>query len=146
MCRLFFQNLSAPIKKLILEKALAATIAADTAKEQDANKANDAARNANSTKNEVARVMHLVKKNRCALDWGKIHIPMTRPDLDARKSTDAPAAGGLQSMADDSNGWMDLPELCSPSPSSSDNDSFHSDDNDQRREEENDDDEDCEVY
>lgn len=122
------------------------TIAADAAEEQDANMANDAARNASTTKNEVARVMHLVKKNRCEGDWGKIHNPMTRPDLDARKSTDAPAAGGLQSMADDSSGWMDLPELCPPSPSSSDNDSFNSDDNDQRRDEENDDDEYCGIY
>jgi hypothetical protein len=75
-CRLFYQNLTDPVKKLVLEKALAATIAADTAKAQ-ANKSSDAARKANTTKNEVARVMHLVK------------------------DADAPAAGGLQSMDDE---------------------------------------------
>jgi hypothetical protein len=108
--RLYFQNLDAPMRVGILQKARAATIAAAAAKAQDANQANDAARKPNTTKNEVARLMHLVKDPRCAVHWGRIHNPMSRRDLDARKSTDAPAAGGMQSMADATNGWNGILE------------------------------------
>lgn len=81
-CRLFFQNLNATLKTLILANAVTATNAANAAKAQDANKANEAARKANTTKHEVARIMHLVKDSRAAGNWGKIQNPMTRRDLD----------------------------------------------------------------
>ena len=107
-CRAFFQNLDASTKATILAKAVAAT---NTDKLQDASKASETVRKKPTTKDEVSRVIHLVKAPEAAVHWGRIQNPMTRRALDSRNSSDAPAAGGVQSMADESNGWIGLLEI-----------------------------------
>ena len=69
--RIFFQKLDDNVKTLILQKAKAATIAAIT---QDANKSNDqqAGKKVSTNKNEVARLMHIVKDPAAASSWGRI--------------------------------------------------------------------------
>lgn len=108
--RSFFQKLDVNVKTSILQKAKDATIAALT---QNANKSNDqqAGKKPSTTKHEVARMMHIVKDPDAAAKWGQIQNPMTRSELDSRKSNNAPAAGGLQSMAEEGNGWIGILEM-----------------------------------